>query len=66
MKGPTSCHTLNYLLKKSGDDFPLTLELYVAYAYFGEKDIEDLDSEELQHVSQEFEEALAELRGDDE
>jgi hypothetical protein len=59
-------HTLAYILKQEGEDFPLTLETYVAFAYFGEKDIEDLNSEELQHVSQEFEEALAQLRGDDE
>jgi hypothetical protein len=62
---PTSNHVLNYILKKSGEDFALTLEQYVAYAYFGEKDIDDLDAEELQHVTQEFEEALAQLRGDE-
>jgi hypothetical protein len=57
---------MNHLLKESSGDEPITLERYVAFAYFGEKDIEDLDDQELQHVAQEFEEALAELRGDDE
>lgn len=62
---PTNNHVVNYILKQTGEDFPLTLERYIAYAYFGEKDIEDMDGEELQHVSQEFEEAMSQLRGDE-
>jgi hypothetical protein len=58
-------HTLAYILKQEGEDFPLTLERYVSFAYFGEKDIEDLSPEELQYVSQEFEEALEQLRGEE-
>ena len=62
MNGLTNSHTLNYIIKNSKDE-ALTLERYIEFCYFGEKDIEDLDELELQHVSQEFEEALAELRG---
>lgn len=62
---PTSNHVLNYILKKSGEDFALTLEEYVAFAFFGERDLEDLDAETLQYISQEFEEAMAQLRGEE-
>jgi hypothetical protein len=64
MMAPTKNHTLNYILNQPGD-FPLTLDGYIAYAYFGQ-DAEDLDPEELAHAAREFEEALAELRGEDE
>jgi hypothetical protein len=59
---PTSNHSMNYLLKQPGD-FPLTLEGYISYAYFG-ADVEDLNEEELAHAAREFEQALEELRGE--
>jgi hypothetical protein len=62
MNGPTNSHTLNYIIKNSKDE-ALTLETYVEFAYFGEKSVEDLDAETLQYISQEFEEAMAQLRG---
>ena len=61
---PTNNHSMNYLLKQPGD-FPLTLEGYISYAYFG-KDIEDLDGEELAQAARDFETAMTELIGEDE
>jgi len=60
---PTSNHSMNYLLKEPGD-FPLTLERYISFAYFG-ADVEDLDGEELAQAARDFAEAVAELRGEE-
>ncbi len=54
----TSCHVLNYMLKEP--DLPLTVENYVLYAWFGEKEISDLDGEDWCEVS-DFLAALEEL-----
>lgn len=61
---PTSNHSMNYLLKQSGDS-PLTLDRYISFAYFGQ-DAEDLDDEELAQAARDFEEAISELRGEGE
>jgi hypothetical protein len=65
MMAPTSNHCVNYWLKnQAGEDFSLTLEGYISYAYFG-SDVEDLNEEELAQAARDFEEAISELRGEE-
>jgi hypothetical protein len=57
----TSCHTLNFMLQQP--DLPLTVENFVLYAWFGEKELADLEGEDWCLVS-DFEQAMEELRGE--
>jgi hypothetical protein len=60
----TMNHTLNYILLNQPGDFPLTLEQYISFAYFGQ-DADDLSDEELAYAAREFEEAILQLRGEE-
>jgi hypothetical protein len=54
-------HTLAYIIKEhAGEDFELTFEEYLSYAFLGDT---ELDDETLVYARREFDEALAELRG---